>query len=270
MSGDPARQPSASSSSNPTRKPSNLYPNGSAAGLKSLNTGWQVWGSAPSSKRNASMSSLTIASEMQGDHPNVGESWSAPRSASGTWDGGTRPRHSKPGEIKTYCLSLYTQTAENHLTLAMRGMAVEEDLSTRQPFPPVVPVPPQVSAPGLARTSPLPQQRNLYGAYPEYGFYSPGRETFPYYGNPDPNAYRPTGLPMSPYTAAPPPLPINTIDPRQPIYFDYNAARTPQFFFPASQPMLYPPQSPMLSGQLPSTPVTMTEKKAEITTYSCN
>ncbi|KAJ7685233.1 hypothetical protein DFH06DRAFT_967898, partial [Mycena polygramma] len=52
-----------------------------------------VWGSSPpSSKRNASMSSLAtgnVGGEMQGDsnfRPNAGEPWSAPRSVSGTWD----------------------------------------------------------------------------------------------------------------------------------------------------------------------------------------
>ncbi|KAF7294896.1 PUM-HD domain-containing protein [Mycena indigotica] len=201
-----------------------------------------------------------------------------PRSAtaSGTWDDSvlksniTRPRHagkfSAPrmddrasgGRPTTFqnnqpsfpMPSLGYETAENDITLAMRGMTVEDDFSGRQP---VVPVPPQVST---SRTSPLPQQPR-YGGY-DYGYYSPGREAFPeyaYYASPDLNAYRP---PMSPYTAV---APAPSSDPRQPVFFDYNSP--PPFYYPTS-PMLYQPPSPMLPSQLPSTPVTMTEKKIEM------
>ncbi|KAF8844947.1 hypothetical protein BDN67DRAFT_893991 [Paxillus ammoniavirescens] len=66
---------------------------GGVPALKGLNSGWQVWGSTtPASKRNASISSaasLNDLSPSQGDNgyrANIGESWSAPRASSGTWD----------------------------------------------------------------------------------------------------------------------------------------------------------------------------------------
>ncbi|KAF7304924.1 Kinesin heavy chain [Mycena kentingensis (nom. inval.)] len=265
------------------------------AAQKTLGTGWQVWGSAASSKRNASMSSLTITSDIQGDalRSNVADSWSAPRSASGAWDDSvlqsslTRPRqagqfpaprsedrasassatfpaHQPSFPIPSLGYDTSAPSVEPDLSIAMRGMVVEDDLSTRQPL-----VPPQITT---ARSSPLQQpQRNLYGAYPEYGFYSPGREPFaepyPYYGSPDPTAYQASGLPMSPIMSPMSPYstlplsPLPALDPRTPVYFDYNAAARPQFFFPASQPMVFAPQSPMLASPLP---VTMSEKRIEM------
>ncbi|KAJ7449831.1 hypothetical protein FB451DRAFT_739901 [Mycena latifolia] len=371
MSGDSSRKPSGSSTHSGTHSPpgasgnSRKLPSGSASnlygmgggnggnGLKALNTGWQVWGSstAPSSKRNASMSSLASVApgEMSGDtnlRSNAAEPWSA-RSASGTWDdtalkkdfssldpqpqlnlrqtrqrqshaGGfppsrtderssgsknhhvnlgkdsTAPRYSStkplgagsyPGQPPSFPLPTlgYDSVAtENDLTLAMRGMTVEDDfnaLHARQQA--------QSSIPGqvhsqMRGTSTLQQQRNVYSTYPtaEYGFYPPGRDTFvdyPYvgYGTPDPSFYGSSGVPMSPglYPSVPQSLHPNTVAIRQQpaVYFDYNAPTRPpsQFFFP--QTMMYPPpHSPMLSSQLPvsSAPVTLTEKKHEITICS--
>lgn len=64
-----------------------------ASGLKGLNSGWQVWGSTtPVSKRNASISSAASVTDLSpsqaesGYRGNLGESWSAPRPSSGTWD----------------------------------------------------------------------------------------------------------------------------------------------------------------------------------------
>lgn len=64
-----------------------------ASGLKGLNSGWQVWGSTtPASKRNASISSAPSVTDLSpsqaesGYRGNLGESWSAPRQSSGTWD----------------------------------------------------------------------------------------------------------------------------------------------------------------------------------------
>ncbi|KAF9246506.1 hypothetical protein BU15DRAFT_40062 [Melanogaster broomeanus] len=61
--------------------------------LKGLNSGWQVWRSTtPASKRNASISSAASVNDLspsQGENAyrsNIGESWSAPRASSGTWD----------------------------------------------------------------------------------------------------------------------------------------------------------------------------------------
>ncbi|KAL4067647.1 hypothetical protein J3A83DRAFT_4097127 [Scleroderma citrinum] len=66
---------------------------GGAPALKGLNSGWQVWGSGtPGSKRNASISSAASVNDLSpsqaenGFRGNIGESWSAPRASSGTWD----------------------------------------------------------------------------------------------------------------------------------------------------------------------------------------
>jgi hypothetical protein len=83
---------------------------GGSTALKNLNSGWQVggtffqcllylrdiiqvWGTTttPVSKRNASISSAASASDLSpqgegGYRGNLGESWSAPRPSSGTWD----------------------------------------------------------------------------------------------------------------------------------------------------------------------------------------
>ncbi|KAJ7774584.1 hypothetical protein DFH07DRAFT_680562, partial [Mycena maculata] len=163
--------------------------------------------------------------------------------------------------------------ADNDLSLAMRGMAVEDDFSAlhaRQQAQSSMPIPAQVSAQMRA----LPQQRNVYNTYPgtEYGFYppGPGRDSFDYpyvgYGNTDPSAYGSSGVPMSPalYPNVPQTLHPASLDIRQqqpPVYFDYNSAARPpsQFFFPPPQGMMYPPHSPMLSSQLPTpaSPVTL-------------
>ncbi|KAK7014832.1 kinesin heavy chain [Favolaschia claudopus] len=318
---------------------------GNGSNLKALNTGWQVWGSSsPSSKRNASMSSLVgagVGGDMQGDasfRPNVGEPWSAGRSASGTWDdtalkkdyssmvrlsmilvtadidaffcsGPSIPTQSSfstaiakyqpifrtsdgayPGQQSSYPPSTLsydtlnsTGTATSDLALAMRGMAVADDsnvLSPRQPAPPAMPIPPQVSNAQVRGGPTLNQQRNVYNTYPatEYGFYpTPARDSFadyPYgaYNGPDPSLYGSSAVPMSPaiYPAIPQNMHPNTLDvrPQQPpVYFDYNAATRPpsQFYFPPPQPMIYPPQSPLMSQMpAPSAPVTLAEKKLEM------
>ncbi|KAJ6596913.1 hypothetical protein DFH09DRAFT_904550 [Mycena vulgaris] len=338
----------------------NLYGMGSGNGgntLKVLNTGWQVWGSStpPSSKRNASMSSLAsvAAGDIPGDsnlRSTVGEPWSAPRSVSGAWDdtalkkdyssvvrsilafltriltrrlfrishaggfsssraddrssapknphinlskGSTAPRYSstKPlgagtysGQQPSFPLpalgydSLHSSGGgESELTLAMRGMAVEDDLNAvqgRQQAQSSMPVPAQINS-QMRGASSLQQQRNVYNTYPtaEYGFYAPGVD-YPYvgYGTPDPSLYASSGVPMSPglYPSVPQSLHPNTVDIRQQptVYFDYNTPTRPpsQFFFPPPQAMMYPPpHSPMLSSQLPaSSPVTLAEKKYEM------
>ncbi|KAK7020574.1 kinesin heavy chain [Favolaschia claudopus] len=298
---------------------SNIYGigGGNGSNLKALNTGWQVWGSSsPSSKRNASMSSLVgvgVGGDMQGDasfRPNVGEPWSAGRSASGTWDDTalkkdyssmrspninqfSAPRmvcRAYPGQQSSYPPSTLsydtlnsTGTATSDLALAMRGMAVADDsnvLPPRQPAPPAMPIPPQVSNAQVRGGPTLNQQRNVYNTYPatEYGFYpTPARDSFadyPYgaYNGPDPSLYGSSAVPMSPaiYPAIPQNMHPNTLDvrPQQPpVYFDYNAATRPpsQFYFPPPQPMIYPPQSPLMSQMpAPSAPVTLAEKKLEM------
>lgn len=89
---------------------SNMFGMGGAPALKGLNPSWQVglirmpptvnvitcpqvWGSGtPGSKRNASISSAASMNDMSpsqaesGFRGNIGESWSAPRASSGTWD----------------------------------------------------------------------------------------------------------------------------------------------------------------------------------------
>lgn len=66
---------------------------GGGPGLKGLGAGWQVWGSTtPGPKRNASISSAASVGDLSpsqtenGYRSNIGESWSAPRASSGTWD----------------------------------------------------------------------------------------------------------------------------------------------------------------------------------------
>ncbi|KAF7338257.1 PUM-HD domain-containing protein [Mycena venus] len=361
MSADSSRKPSGSSTRSGTHSPpsaasgnaqttrnlasgaasSNLYGIGGGNGgnLKALSTGWQVWGSSsPSSKRNASMSSLAgagVGGDMQGDsnfRPNVGEPWSAGRSASGTWDDSalqkdfssldnqsqlnlrqTRQRQSHAGQFpsraddrpsgsknhhsnvgkdsnppryssstKPLGAGAYPKqqpsfplptlgydslnpsgTSENDLNLAMRGMAVADDsnaLHSRQQAPPTMPIPPQVSNAQMRGASSVPQQRNIYNTYPtaEYGFYPPARDSFADYsyvgpyGGPDPSVYGSGGVPMSPslYPAVPQNFQSNTLDIRQ----------------QQPAPMMYPPQSPMMSSQLPapSAPVTLQEKKLEM------
>jgi hypothetical protein len=169
--------------------------------------------------------------------------------------------------------------------MAMRGMAVADDsnaIHSRQQMPSAMPIPPQVSNAQMRGASSVPQQRNIYNAYPtEYGFYQapPTRDTFtdyPYvgpYGSPGPSVYGSSGVPMSPalYPGVPQNLHPNTLDIQQQqpaMYFGYDAATRPQsqFFFPSPQSMMYPPQSPMVSSQLlaPSAPVTLAEKKLEM------
>ncbi|KAG1891034.1 hypothetical protein F4604DRAFT_387704 [Suillus subluteus] len=108
--GDTSRKPSGSStrssghspSASPNNSQRNLTPTtanmfgvtiAGASGLKGLNSGWQVWGSTtPASKRNASISSAASVTDLSpsqaesGYRGNLGESWSAPRPTSGTWD----------------------------------------------------------------------------------------------------------------------------------------------------------------------------------------
>lgn len=66
---------------------------GGGPALKGLNVGWQVWGSGtPGPKRNASISSAASVGDLSpsqaenGYRSNIGESWTAPRASSGTWD----------------------------------------------------------------------------------------------------------------------------------------------------------------------------------------
>ncbi|KAG1789887.1 uncharacterized protein HD556DRAFT_761599 [Suillus plorans] len=108
--GDTSRKPSGSStrssghspSASPNNSQRNLTPTtanmfgvaiAGASGLKGLNSGWQVWGSTtPASKKNASISSAASVTDLSpsqaesGYRGNLGESWSAPRPSSGTWD----------------------------------------------------------------------------------------------------------------------------------------------------------------------------------------
>ncbi|KAF5380963.1 hypothetical protein D9615_003970 [Tricholomella constricta] len=111
MSGNSSRKPSGSSTHSaahsPLSSPSHGQPQrslnpsaaanmygigvGSTNGRKGLNSGWQVWGSAAPSSRNASVSSATSGNDLQTDasyRPNYNEGWSGPasRSTSGNWD----------------------------------------------------------------------------------------------------------------------------------------------------------------------------------------
>ncbi|PFH54338.1 hypothetical protein AMATHDRAFT_135701 [Amanita thiersii Skay4041] len=66
---------------------------GTANGIKSLNSGWQVWGTSSSSKRNASVSSAASGNDMSPSasdntnyRSNLSDSWTASRPTSGTWE----------------------------------------------------------------------------------------------------------------------------------------------------------------------------------------
>ncbi|GLB34937.1 putative pumilio-family RNA binding repeat [Lyophyllum shimeji] len=109
MSGNSSRKPSGSSTRSaghsPLSSPShgqsqrglnpaaaNMYGIGigSTSGRKGLNSGWQVWGSAAPTSRNASGSSATSGNDFPDPNyrANYNEGWvgSASRSTSGTWD----------------------------------------------------------------------------------------------------------------------------------------------------------------------------------------
>ncbi|KAJ7452369.1 hypothetical protein B0H11DRAFT_1742114 [Mycena galericulata] len=211
-------------------------------------------------------------------HINVGKDPHPPRySAStkslgpGTYPG-PHPSFPLPG------LGYDSGVADNDLSLPMRGMVVEDDLAAlhaRQQVQSSMPIPAQVSN---SQMRALPPQRSVYNTYPttEYGFYPPARDSFvdyPYvgYGNPDLSLYASSGVPMSPvlYPSGPQNLHPTNMDIRQQqpaVYFDYNSATRPpsNFYFPP-QPMMYPPpHSPLLSSQLPTSPVTLAEKKVPI------
>ncbi|THH16351.1 hypothetical protein EW146_g4279 [Bondarzewia mesenterica] len=60
---------------------------GAASGLKTLNSGWQVWGNGtPTSKRNASISSAASVADDGNYRANLSEGWNTGRSASGAWE----------------------------------------------------------------------------------------------------------------------------------------------------------------------------------------
>lgn len=166
------------------------------------------------------------------------------------------------------------------LTVAFRGMAVEDDHNVRQ------------NRQHVASSQSVPHHRGHsmhqprpYGGYSDYNpYYAVRTVREPYidfsYGY---DAYRgPTDATMypslgisgaSPSGLYPPvvsqgfhPNAVPDIHrPQQGVFFDYGAAPHPasQFYYPTHQPVMYPPptHSPMTASQLP---VTLADKKREM------
>ncbi|KAL0581724.1 mRNA binding protein puf3 [Marasmius crinis-equi] len=183
------------------------------------------------------------------------------------------------------------------LSLAIRGMAVEEDFSVNREHAqlgqPSHPSPSQSQGPS-ARVSPsIVQPRLPYGAYSNYyppaardpySEYSYGYEA--YRGPPDPSMYGSPAMgnisapPMFPNAnVGPPSLTPNLLpDPRQQqhVFYDYGPNRPPppqsQFFYPTPQPMLYPPSAPSMIPPPMLNPVAplLVDKKREASNQMFN
>ncbi|OSC99054.1 hypothetical protein PYCCODRAFT_882986 [Trametes coccinea BRFM310] len=258
--------------SHPHRKgPANMFAVAMApsTGLKTLNSGWQVWGSANSSRHpsNSSAASAqeTIAHADSHYRSNANDSWGA-RSASGGWDEladaqqkelanlvrqrqvsaaqagglpGPAGTMSKAGQISpqrynaslgqphmvnsspsaTYdSLQSTSSLVENELSVALRGMAVEEDygvsasnMAYRQGSQGPSGAPPS-GMPGMR--GPQQPPRGPYGGYAqtEYAAYYTGPSyAYDAYraAAPDPSLYASSPA-LTPATAAPNVYPGNS------------------------------------------------------------
>lgn len=169
---------------------------------------------------------------------------------------------------------------ENDLSVAMRGMAVEEDFSVQAPgfrAPPNVPLagaPVHQSQPPQVRGAPGQHGRAPYGNFPQpdfSGYYgTPSRVDYPYPydGYPptlDPSLY--AGSPaLSSAVAAPGVYSLNTqglhphaipdlqhLGQQAGVYFDYSGSARPasQFFYP-TQPLMYHGPGTSLPGGPPT------------------
>ncbi|KAJ7312687.1 hypothetical protein DFH08DRAFT_821849 [Mycena albidolilacea] len=219
-----------------------------------------------------------MSGDMKGDHNyrgNAAEPWFPERSASGTWDESslntdfssldpqsqlnlrqTRQCQSYAGPFPT----LWTDFASKPLGIGyltqpssyllptfgynfLSPYFVADDpnaVYSRQPAPPAIPIPPQVSNAQVRSAPSLPLQ-----PYPtaKYVFYpNLGRDTFGKYpyigpcGSPDPSVCGSGGVynPLPVYSGVPQNLHPNTLDIRQqqlPMYLDYHAAMRPPFQF---------------------------------------
>ena len=165
------------------------------------------------------------------------------------------------------------------LSVALRGMAVEDDRSVQQNHQHMA-SPQSMLRP---RGPPLPHPRP-YAGYPEYNPYytvPTGREPYidfsyrydAYRGPTDGTMYPSPGVGgASPGGLYPPVLPqglhLNVPDihrTQQAVFFDYGAAAQPrsQFYYPTHQPVIFSSlaHSPMVASQLPATPA---DKKREM------
>jgi hypothetical protein len=161
------------------------------------------------------------------------------------------------------------------LSVALRGMAVEDDHNVQQNRQHITSSMPHPRGP------PMPQTRP-YGGYPDYNSYyavPTVREPYVdfaygydvYRGPTDANMYPSTGA--SPGSLYPPVAPqglhLNAVPDihrtQQGVFFDYGAAahRGSQFYYPIHQQVMYhpPTHSPMMASQLPAT---LADKKREM------
>lgn len=187
--------------------------------------------------------------------------------------------------------TLQTSSAVNdELSLALRGMAVEDDynVQNRQHGASSQSTSAQTSHP---RAHPMPQPRP-YSGYPQAdypGYYSvpAGRESYveypygydAYRGPSDPSLYASSGVSSASPAAMYPGVSPQTLHPnavadmqRQQagMFYDYAAASRPpgsQFYYPTHQAVMFPApaHSPMITPQLAaSNPATLADKKREM------
>lgn len=178
------------------------------------------------------------------------------------------------------------------LSLALRGMAVEDDYSAQGKVPPQNGVPPSHPS---SRAPPIPVPRGPYSGYPqgEYsGYYSMlgGRDSYadysygyePYRSSSDPSMYSspvnnasPSGLfPGVSSQTLHHGSSITEMHRQQGVYFnfagDFSAGARPPgspYYYAGHQAALYsqPSHSPMLTPQLPhNAPATLGDKKREM------
>ncbi|KAK7054863.1 hypothetical protein VNI00_003326 [Paramarasmius palmivorus] len=162
------------------------------------------------------------------------------------------------------------------LSLAIRGMAVEDDFTvnrehghlTHQPHPPPPPQPTQglpgrVPPPVLTLIIFPPTSRDPYSEYP-YGYGAPT----------DPSLYPASAVGGSAPALYPGPgvgpqtMPVPEMHrAQQNVFYDYGVARPPQsqFYYPPHQPLIYPPAAPsMIPTMVNPTLAALADKKREL------
>ncbi|CCM02367.1 uncharacterized protein FIBRA_04462 [Fibroporia radiculosa] len=93
----------------------------STNGLRALNSGWQVWGSSPTSTRNASTSSAasmpdSSASQAESSHrSNLGDAWSS-RATGTTWDEMMDSPQKDVSQLDTYAMLSFSQGRSRHVS----------------------------------------------------------------------------------------------------------------------------------------------------------
>ncbi|KAG7092474.1 hypothetical protein E1B28_008826 [Marasmius oreades] len=271
---------------------------GGAANLAGYNSGWQVWSSPSPSKRNPSQSTPVTPGDLSPVQPDVShrgnlhEGWTSSRSTPkahpqfyGEHDLGKEPTAARlnPNTSPPFMAGFSCQQAGfpaagfdpvpassvvDDLSLAIRGMAVEDEFTVNREHGQPMHPPIQVNQGTLPRLAPsLVQPRLPYGAYPNY--YPPvARDPYPEYsysydayrGPSDPSLY---GTTASGNASAPPmfhganvgppnltlnPMPDLHRQQHQNVFYDYGSSRAPQsqFYYPPHQPMMYPPTAPSM------------------------